>query len=231
LGEDVANLQLDLAARLVPTTFEPVTSNDNREAGRAVEEALKALIRECYGRDGQITARGELLGIQGAGYRLGLGWWGVRDALAAAGTSFQTVDVSLRLDLVVRDLLLHPQDPADADWAWSYGYRSPDALARAFRYRFGLGIGEVRRIGTVSRWMAMGERDLKSPVAVARRDDAAGRIHALKKYMQGRGLGPDGMGAFATLNRRGPVGHSGGRPRYPVIGRRETMWLERLKDS
>jgi hypothetical protein len=45
LGEDVANLQLDLPARLVPTTFEPVTSNDNREAGRAVEEALKALIR------------------------------------------------------------------------------------------------------------------------------------------------------------------------------------------
>jgi hypothetical protein len=207
-----------------------VTSSDNQEAGRAVVEALKALIREWYGREGQITARGELLGIQGAGYMLGLGWWGVRAALVAAGTSFQTVDVSLRLDLVVRDLLLYPEDPADADWAWSYGYRSPDALGRAFRSRFGLGIGEVRRIGTVSRWMAMGERDLRSPAAVARRDEATSRIHGLKKYMLGRGLGPDGTGAFASLNRRSPVGYSGGRPRYPAIGHREAMWLERIKN-
>jgi hypothetical protein len=45
---------------------EPVTSNDNREVGGAVERALKALSRGWYGRDGQIIARGELLGIQGA---------------------------------------------------------------------------------------------------------------------------------------------------------------------
>ena len=128
-------------------TFDPVAWTDNSEWRRTVESALEALIRDWYGRDGQITERGELLGIQGAGYMLGLGWWSVREALAAAGTSFQTVDVSLRLDLAFRDLLLFPDDPSDADWAWRYGYRSIDALGRAFRNRFGLGIGWRRGRG------------------------------------------------------------------------------------
>jgi hypothetical protein len=76
----------------------------------------------------------------------------------------------------------------------------------------------------------MGDREPKSLAAVARRDEAALRIRALKTYMTGRGLGPDGVRAFAEVSRPRPGEQAGGRPRYPAIGKREAMWLDRIDD-
>jgi len=112
-----------------------------------VRRRLERLVTERYGRDGDVLERG--WGV--TPYEAGIvaahsGWWALEGVLARLGTTFQAVHVEVRLDLLFRDLLEHPDDAPSVEWARRYGYCDASAVSRAFRTRFRTSLGDARRM-------------------------------------------------------------------------------------
>jgi hypothetical protein len=195
---------------------------------------LTKLLNERYGRDSDsdIDERGYRVSLREAGYATGGAWMYLQAARwpkAAPvewSTSFRALDLETRLDLLLKDILEHPEDPADDRWARRYGYGSPSAAARAFRSWYRLDLGEARRIGKVGRWLALASRTPHSSAGLARLEEARRRVNALERHLNAQGnLGCHGRRALRRLGRQLSAETAGGRPRYPPIGYAESQRL------
>lgn len=195
---------------------------------------LSKLLNERYGRDGDIEERGYRVSLREAGYATGGAWMYLqaarwpKSAPVEWETSFRALDLETRLDLLLRDILEHPEDPADDAWSRRYGYGSPSAAARAFRSWHRLDLGEARRIGKVGRWLALASRTPHSPAGVARLEEARRRVNSLERHLSAQGnLGRHGRRALRRLGGELSAEIAGGRPRYPRIGHAESQRLEK----
>lgn len=197
------------------------TSNYDARLLRRLDEVLVAR----YGRDGDILDRGYRLDLQEAGYATVGVSSALQSALDGAGTSFQTVAIETRLDLLFQDLLSHPRDVADGEWAERYGYSSVSAAYRAFRERFGIPVGEVRRMGSLGLWLAHNEHAPNGESARARDQEARRRIESFARSLDGKRVGPRTRTALEALGRS--VYGSVLRPRYPAISQTEGRRLRR----
>jgi hypothetical protein len=120
---------------------------------RRLLESLDALFYERYGRDGNSIEVGHPVTLLEAGYATTGVWSALQSALDAMTMSFQTEHLNARLDLLFRDLLTHPEDRANGEWAQRYGYSSLSAASRAFRGRFRLEFRDVRKMGYLGLWV------------------------------------------------------------------------------
>lgn len=182
-----------------------------------VRADLEALVQERYGRDGDVLERGYRLSFQEAGYRTAIYWWWMRAWLESADTSFQVVSISVRMDLMFRDLLTHPDDARTPAWAQRYGYSDPSAAGGAFRKRFGLRLGYVRRMGSLGRWLATAPSAPLATNGIDPHSEARGRLEAFRARVSDAPLGPVALVALDALGVDPPPGDRQRRPRYPPV--------------
>ena len=200
-----------------------VNRNEYETYGEDLVKELRALLAGRYGRTAKPSKDGYGLTLVGAGYALTGGWWSLQKALDAGGTTYHDVDWDVRLDALLADVLLHPDDAATDEWAARYGYASVGALARAFRARYGLPLGHVRRVATVGRWLALTARSPRSATGRARRDEAESRVAELRRHMRPRPKGPAASRALRTFTSPRHLPPSAARPRYPPLGLSEQI--------
>jgi hypothetical protein len=194
-----------------------------REYQREVVARLDALLVERYGRDGDVLDRGYRLSLVEAGYgTVGL-WSGLQSALHDAGTSFQTQELNTRLDLLLRDVLLHPDDKPTGRWAQVYRDSTPTAAARAFRARYGFPLAYARRMGRLGKWVAAAQRVPRTEPGRRRAHEARRRLLAFKQVARRKSLGPRSRAALRSLGASSS-GHRP-RPRYPAPIPSETALL------
>jgi len=181
------------------------------EYQREVIARLEGLLTERYGRDGDLLERGYKLSLVEAGYRtIGL-WSALQSVLNDAGTSFQTEETNIRLDLLLQDLLEHPDDPPTSLWSQRYGYATPSAAARAFRARFGFTVAYARRMGRLGQWLAAAQRAPRGLRGLQREQEARLRLAAFKELARVKPLGRRSKAAVRSL---GAIVNVDTRPRY-----------------
>jgi hypothetical protein len=207
-----------------------MSDQDLRAYREGVRARLDALLVSRYGRDGDAVQRGHSVSLYEAGLPTWTGWWALPRALdpgeaGEIGTSFQTLQLSTRLDLLFRDLLEYPDDQPDKNWAWRYGYRSSSALSRACRGWYDTGVGDIRRMGMLGRWLALVSRGPRSPSAIARRNEAIHRLEVFRLGMKDR-AGPQGARALERLGIFVAADARISRPRYPRVGAAECRRLK-----
>jgi hypothetical protein len=208
---------------LVSRSFLAVTRDEYETYGEDLTKNLRALLAVSYGRTATPSNEGYGLSLAAAGYGLTGGWWSLQKGLGAGGTSFQTVQSDVRLDMLLADVLLHPDDPATDEWAARYGYASAGALGRAFRDRYDVGLGHVRRVEVVGQWLALTSRSPRSAPGRARREEAEARVAELRRRLRPRRKGPAASKALRIFTSRGHLLPSTARPRYPLRGRSEQI--------
>lgn len=199
------------------------------KSGRADQVALERLddlLGRRYGRDGDLVLTGRPVSLLEAGYATVGVSSGLQASLDRQTTSFQTEQLNTRLDLMLKDLLTHPQEAATEPWAWRYGYSSPSAASRAFRKRFMVQLGDARRIGQLGRWLAMAQRQPRADVGHERRDEAVARIYAFRRAVGGA-LGPRAKETLDAIGAPVPPDSAIPRPRYPAVSASERQRLAR----
>jgi hypothetical protein len=127
----VANLQFGLALRLRSATLPVVMPAIEDVDFKDPHSIIRLLAKRRYGPNGNIAQVGRRVTLIEAGYVTARGWWGVPKALAEANTNFHRVEVSIRLELIVCDLLQRPEMAATRKWSASFGYSSPATISRA----------------------------------------------------------------------------------------------------
>jgi hypothetical protein len=217
-GDDVANAQFLLPSTGLRRYRRTMDEQRHRDWQRQFLESLGALFCERYGRDGNVIEVGRPVTLLEAGYATAGGWWVLQSALDEMTTSFQTEHFNARLDLLFRDLLTHPEDRADEQWARRYGYSSVSAASRAFRQRFRLELRDVRKMGYLSLWLAERRNEPHRDAGRLREEEAELRLRTFRRALQSRPLGPHARRAVRALGKRRAEAHTIVRPRYPAVG-------------
>jgi hypothetical protein len=224
---DVADLRLGLTTEPDATiVFAEMTTSNLTDHELRTLERLEELVCARYGRDGDVLHRGHRLLLQEAGYGTVGMWSSMQAVLHSAGTSFQTVEVNTRLDLLFRDLISYPEDAPSSTWAQLYGYSTAAAASRAFRARFELPLGYVRRMGEVGRWIETAQREPRSAAGVARLHGAQGRLRAFRARARQASLGPRAQQAVNGLGLQTASTGRQLRPRYPAVTKYEAVLLD-----
>jgi hypothetical protein len=189
---------------------------------------LGALLRERYGRSGDLLERGYGVSFDEAACRVPALWWVLHPAKAqGAVASFLAEHIEVRLDLLLGELLDHPDERASVEWARRYGYSTPSAAGRGLRSRYRLTLGDVRRVGRVGQWLAHVRRHPRAASGKARWDEARMRIDAFRSEVETRDVGPHTERALATLGTAAPD-LTRGRPRYPRMSAAEANRIRRM---
>jgi hypothetical protein len=195
---------------------------------RRLLESLDALFCERYGRDGNAIEVGHPVTLLEAGYATTGVWSALQAALDAMTTSFQTEHLNARLDLLFRDLLTHPEDRANREWAQRYGYSSVSAASRAFRMGFRLELRDVRKMGHLGLWVDGKRNESRAKSGRLREEEAELRLRAFWRMLQSRPLGPHARRTVKVLGKgkaRQAEAQTIVRPRYPTVGVMEAKRL------
>lgn len=187
----------------------------HRTSSRAQYGDLASLLMTRYGRDGNIHEVGYDVTFNEAAHRVAALWW-MRLTPQDAVASFRATHLQTRLDLLLADLLRHPDDSPTARWARQYGFASPSATSRAFRLRYGVPMGHARRIGRLGQWLAAERRSPRQSRGRARRREAERRMELFEAVIAPRGLGLAASAAMASVRSAVPTA-ARSRPRYPTL--------------
>lgn len=198
----------------------------HRTSSRARYDDLASLLMTRYGRDGDIHEVGYDVTFNEAAHQVAALWW-MRRSPQDAVASFRATHLQTRLDLLLADLLCHPDDSPTARWARQYGFASPSATSRAFRIRYGMPMGHARRVGRLSQWLATERRAPRQSRGRARRREAEWRLELFEAVIASHGLGVAASTAIASVRSQAPTA-AGSRPRYPALSAWE---LRRLDDG
>ena len=218
---DVANLQFVLPAGICGVTLQSVKlAVEDLDYADPVA-VIRLLVRRRYGLRGDIAEVQRKVTLLEAGFVTGRGWWGVPQALSDASTNFHKLEVQLRMELIVCELLQCPEIRPTSEWSSLYGYSSATALSRALRTHFGLGIGDVRRMGLLGQWLALRVRAPRTGRGIARERQARSRLACFQTHMAARDPGPDAMHVIEQLGTFVPRGPEMTRPRYPAVAAQE----------
>jgi hypothetical protein len=206
----------------------PMREQRYRVWQRRLLESLDALFCERYGRDGDAIKVGHPVTLLEAGYATTGVWSALQSALDAMTMSFQTEHLNARLDLLFRDLLTHPEDRANGEWAQRYGYSSVSAASRAFRGRFRLELRDVRKLGYLGLWIDGRRNEPRTEAGRLREEEAELRLRAFRRMLQSRPLGPHARRTIRALGKRKArqaEARTIVRPRYPAVGVMEAKRL------
>jgi hypothetical protein len=192
-----------------------------------VRDDVVSLLRKRYGRGSPAMGGRHGVGVVEAGYMAVVSYWALGQVLDRSGTSFRTLQLETRHDVLMADLLRFPEQPATPEWAALFGYVSADALGRAFRKRFDVGIADTRRIGTVGAWLARADRRPRVAAGLCRAKEAQDRIEAFRREVREPGL--EARATLEVLGRPRGETWTARRPRYPAIGRAEVLRLGKVR--
>jgi len=206
----------------------PMREQRYQDWQRRLLESLDALFCERYGRDGNAIEVGHPVTLLEAGYATTGVWSALQSALDAMTMSFQTEHLNARLDLLFRDLLTHPEDQANGEWAQRYGYSSVSAASRAFRGRFRLELRDVRKMGYLGLWADGRRNEPRTEAGRLREEEAELRLRAFRRMLQSRPLSPHARRTVRALGKRKArqaEARTIVRPRYPAVGVMEAKRL------
>ena len=205
-------------------TVADVTADPYTAWATDVRAQLLDWLGAAYGRDWDPEARRRTATLRAAGYGICGEWWSLIEALDVTGTTYAAERQRARLDAMLADLLLWPDDSPDVSWAERYGFLSASAAGRAFRRNYELDVRAARRLGRLFHWLVCARHEARSADSIARRAEAIERLQAGCSRLLPH-LGPKAEAAFRLMESGAWPPEGTPRPRYPARGRDESPKL------